>query len=178
MEASSWITSASGGLVSSSSIFTLTLIPGWPSSWRLGWSLPGRHGVALAACSPSTLVAVHRVLRPSVSVARCLSTSPAAHRCRRSNSAIRRPSFAPLAILGMLLLWCPFFNRVVFHSGSSDVCVDILGVASAALYPSTSVAVHPCRAFRSRWRDVFRLLRRHTGVAARTRLSDALRTCQ
>ena len=52
--------------------------------------------------------AVHRLLRPSVSVARCLSASPVAHRCHPSNSAIRRPSFAPLTILGMLLLWCPF----------------------------------------------------------------------
>lgn len=119
----------------------LSFDPGWPSSWRLGWSLPGRPGVASVARCPSTSVAVHRVLRPSVSVARCLSASPAAHRCRRSNSAIRRPSFAPLTLLGMLLLWCPLSDRAVFHGGPDNVCVDVLG------WPRRHAALRPRRRY-------------------------------
>ena len=88
----------------------------WTSWGGLGGTLPFDLGGS-----------THRVLRPSVSVARCLSASPVAHRCRRLNSAIRRPSFAPLMILGMLLLWCPLSNRAVFHSGSSDVLRGHLG---------------------------------------------------
>ena len=47
---------------------------------------------------------------PSVSVERRLAASTVAHRCHRTNSAMRRPSFVPMMFLCELPFLVPFFS--------------------------------------------------------------------
>ena len=109
--------------------------------WRLEWSLLGHPGVASTTRCPSTSAAVHRycALRSRWRVA--FLASPAAHRCRRSNSATRCSSFAPVMLLGMLLLWCLLSVRVVLHGGPDDDRGDILG------WPWQHAALRPRRRY-------------------------------
>lgn len=139
--ASSWISSASGGLASCCFISTSASILAGHCPWRLEWSLLGHPGVASTTRCPSTSAAVHRycALRSRWRVA--FSASLAAHRCRRSNSAIRRSSFAPVMLLDMLLLRCLLSVRDVLHDGPDDVCMDILG------WPRQHAALRPRRRY-------------------------------
>ena len=101
--------------------------PGWPLFLATRVELASTSWVASTTRCPSTSAAVHRccALRSRWRVA--FLASPTAHRCRRSNSATRCSSFAPVMLLGMLLLWCLLSVRAVLHGGPDDVCVYILG---------------------------------------------------
>jgi hypothetical protein len=72
-------------------------VPGWP---RL--ALPFDYGGGTPVSSPQSRLsdALRLCL---VSAAQRPSASPTAHRCRRTDSAIRRPSIVPVTILGVLL---------------------------------------------------------------------------
>ena len=115
--------------------------PGWPLFLATRVELASTSWGASTTRCPSTSAAVHRccALRSRWRVA--FLASPAAHRCRRSNSATRRSSFAPVMLLGMLLLRCLLSVRAVLHGGPDDDRGDILG------WPWQHAALRPRRQY-------------------------------
>ena len=115
--------------------------PGWPLFLATRVELASTSWGASTTRCPSTSAAVHRccALRSRWCIA--FSASPAAHRCRRSNSATRCSSFAPVMLLGMLLLRCLLSVRAVLHGGPDDDRGDILG------WPWQHAALRPRRRY-------------------------------